>query len=86
MIDFHTCRFCKQWQQDEHGLKPSVRYSTRHYAHPDCLLKAKGAAAWALLKDWPLANFPALAAHRAGLLDSLHDALVERDVRGAKHG
>lgn len=61
-----SCRFCRATD----GL-PLVHYSVRHYAHPDCLLKAKGAAAFDLLHDWQILNFPALAARRAGLLSDL---------------
>ena len=64
-----TCRFCRSYEPLNH-LEP-IHYSVRHYAHPDCLLKAKGAAAFDGLHDWQLRNFPAMAAHRAGLLDDL---------------
>jgi protein-disulfide isomerase-like protein with CxxC motif len=63
-----TCRFCRSHDDDLYQL---IHYSVRHYAHPDCLLKAKGAAAFDLLHDWQIRSFPALAASRAGLLDEL---------------
>jgi hypothetical protein len=73
-----SCRFCKKdAREDEHGLD-LIHYSVRHYAHPDCLLKSKGADAWTLLHDWQLDNFPALAANRHGLYDSLTMAIEGR--------
>jgi len=73
-----TCRFCrKDAGEDDQGMD-LIHYSVRHYAHPDCLLKAKGADAWKLLHDWQLDAFPALAAGRAGLYDSLCEAIRSR--------
>jgi len=81
MSRFNVCRFCGKYaREDEHGLD-LIHYSTRHYAHPDCLLKAKGADTWALLHDWQLDQFPALAANRAGLYDSLCEAIRSRKER-----
>jgi hypothetical protein len=79
ILDSRTCRFCKQDGEDQHGLEP-MKYGVRHHAHPDCLLKAKGADTWALLHDWQVEQFPALAANRAGLYDSLCEA-----IRGRRH-
>jgi hypothetical protein len=76
-----TCRFCgKDDREDEHGLK-LIKYGVRHYAHPDCALKAKGAGFWTLLHDWQLESFPALAAARAGLFESLREAIRGRKER-----
>lgn len=77
------CRFCrKDAGEDEHGLD-LIHYAVRHYAHPDCLLRAKGAGTWALLHDWQLDQFPALAANRAGLFESLVEASRSRKERAA---
>lgn len=78
-MNFHTCRFCHS-SDDLHGLEP-IHYSTRHWAHPDCLLKAKGSDTWALLHDWQIEQFPALAAHRHGLYESLGEAYRSRRER-----
>lgn len=75
-MNFHTCRFCHS-SDNVHGLEP-IHYSVRHWAHPDCLLKAKGAGAWSLLHDWQLESFPALAAFRNDLYDSLGEAIRSR--------
>jgi hypothetical protein len=72
-----TCRFCGSCNRDEHGLKP-IKYGVRHSAHPDCLLAAKGADTWTLFHEWQLEKFPALAAHRAGLYESLEVAIQNR--------
>jgi hypothetical protein len=72
-----TCRFCGSDERDEHGLAP-IKYGVRHSAHPDCLLKAKGTDTWTLFHDWQLDQFPALAAHRAGLYESLSVAIENR--------
>lgn len=76
-----TCRFCGKYDgQDEHGLD-LIKYGVRHYAHPDCLLKAKSAGTWIRLHDWQLGQFPVFAAKRAGLYESLCEA-----IRGRAHG
>lgn len=77
----HSCRFCgKSDGEDEQGLQ-LIQYGVRHHAHPDCLLKAKGADAFTLLHDWQLEQFPALAANRAGLLEVLMDKIRSRRER-----
>lgn len=74
----NVCRFCGKYAgEDKHHLD-LIHYGVRHYAHPDCLLKAKGPDAWTLLHDWQLDQFPALAANRAGLYDSLTMAIDGR--------
>ena len=78
-MNFRTCRFCKS-SDDFHGLEP-MQYGVRHYAHPDCLLVAKDARAWLLLHDWQLEQFPAMAAVRTGLFDSLGEAIRTRRER-----
>ena len=72
---WRTCRFCEQSDKTD----KLIHYSTRHYAHPDCLLKAKGEETWSLLHDWQLKQFPGLAAARAGLFDSLLNAIKARE-------
>jgi hypothetical protein len=72
---WRTCRLCKQSDK----TNKLIHYSTRHYAHPDCLLKEKGEETWQLLHDWQLKQFPALAASRAGLFDSLMAAIKARE-------
>lgn len=77
-MSYNICRFCKKYdREDEHRLA-LIHYGVRHYAHPDCLLKAKGVGTWTLLHDWQLDHFPALAAGRAGLYDSLCEAIRSR--------
>lgn len=72
------CRFCRKGSgEDFHGLD-LIHYSVRHYAHPDCLLMAKGRDTFDLLHDWQLDNFPALAANRAGLYDLLCEKIRNR--------
>lgn len=74
----NICRFCKKYDREDLYRLDLIHYGVRHYAHPDCLLKAKGAGAWTLLHDWQLEQFPALAANRAGLFDSLGEAIRGR--------
>ena len=74
----NTCRFCHQFGKDRFGLN-LLQYGVRHYAHPDCLLRAKGCDAWTLLPDWRLETFPYFAAKRAGL-----DVTLEEAIRGRK--
>ena len=79
----NVCRFCRKYdREDEYGLA-LIRYGVRHNAHPDCLLNAKGAAAFERLHVWQLQQFPALAAQRAGLLGVLREKLGYRDERQA---
>jgi hypothetical protein len=73
-----ACRFCHSDEEDDRGLEVSIKYGPRHYAHPDCFLKAKGAAGFDLLHDWQLETFPALAANRAGLFDVLVEQIENR--------
>jgi hypothetical protein len=74
-----VCRFCgNSDREDEYGLE-LIKYGVRHHAHPDCLLNAKGAQAFEILHQWQLEQFPALAAHRAGLLAVLRQKLGYRD-------
>jgi hypothetical protein len=75
----NTCRFCKAYD-DAHGLA-LIKYGVRHYAHPDCLLTAKGSGAWMVLHDWQLDEFPYFAAKRAGLAESLMEAIRSRKVQ-----
>lgn len=71
----NVCRFCEKYDhEDKYGLA-LIRYGVRHYAHPDCLLNAKGARAFEKLDDSQIKQFPALAAHRAGVLDVLREEL-----------
>ncbi len=75
------CRFCGLGGgEDAHGLA-LIKYGVRHYAHPDCLLAAKGLETWSLLHDWQLDNFPYFAARRAGLARSLVEAIRSRKER-----
>ena len=77
-MKFNTCRFCGKGNgEDEHGLD-LIKYGVRHYAHPDCLLTAKGAEAWRVLHDWQLEAFPYFAALRADLVESLRYAIEGR--------
>ena len=74
-----VCRFCgNSDREDEYGLE-LIKYGVRHHAHPDCLLNAKGAQAFEILHQWQLEQFPALAAHRAGLLGVLREKLGYHD-------
>ena len=77
-MSFNSCRFCRLGdREDEHRME-LVKYGVRHYAHPDCLLKAKREGAWTLLHDWQLEQFPYFAAKRQGLDESLSEAIRGR--------
>lgn len=67
----NTCRFCGDWRADKNHLMPSVKYSIRHYAHPDCLLRVKGLSGLRALPNHQIRNFPYFAAVRNGLDDEL---------------
>jgi hypothetical protein len=61
-----TCRVCGD--HDGHLIK----YSVRHYAHPQCAMNKWGAAFFERLTPWQCARqFPYLAAKRAGHGDAL---------------
>lgn len=78
-----VCRFCgKADREDEYGLE-LIKYGVRHHAHPDCLLSVKGTQAFEILYQWQLEQFPALAAHRAGLLGVLRKKLGYRNEKPA---
>lgn len=73
-LNFRQCAFCGRHEAP--AAPGFVKYSTRRYAHADCLLRAKGAAAFDCFAD--LSTFPADAAHRAGLDDVLAARLEGR--------
>jgi hypothetical protein len=58
-----------------------VKYGTRHHAHADCLLKAKGADAFKSLSTWQLEWFPYFAISEAGLTNELRNELAARKVK-----
>lgn len=67
------CRFC-----GERG-ESLVKYGTRHYAHAECGLKAKGVAFFDSLTDWQCTQFPYAVAVKAGV--GVADDLVLRCER-----
>jgi hypothetical protein len=77
----NTCRFCSKGNGEDKYKLDLIKYGIRHYAHPDCLLKAKREGAWVLLADWKLDSFPFFAAKRAGLEQSLLEACAGRRQR-----
>lgn len=82
-MSYNVCRFCgKRDREDAHRLA-LIHYSVRHYAHPDCLLKAKGADAFPMLHDWQLDQFPVLAADRHRLMELLIEQCRSRKERTA---
>jgi hypothetical protein len=78
---FKTCAFEKTCPYQNKDHEPWVRYGARRNAHARCLLREKGAAAFDLLSLNDLENFPALAAHDAGLLKVLEQKIRERKKR-----
>lgn len=72
------CRFCNSRDEDVNGLNP-IRYSVRHYAHPDCLLGAKGPSVLRDLSLTDLRNFPYFALVRNNALGAMK---FEWDRRG----
>jgi hypothetical protein len=79
----NTCRFCGKWETDAQGFEPTLKYGVRHYAHPDCALKAQGADFFSRLHDWQLDQFPALAAVRHGLYEELCERIRSRREKTA---
>ena len=73
-----TCRFCKSYEG------PMIMYGARHYAHAACMLERWGADTWARLHTWQLLNFPYSTACRAGLGQSLVDAIAARQRERAR--
>ena len=67
-IHIGTCRFCKEFGTTSRYAdgRLLVKYGVRHYAHPDCGLKAKGVAFFESLTDWQCTQFPVMAALKAG--------------------
>lgn len=76
----NTCRFCKT------SGEPLIKYGVRHYAHARCMLTVWGADTWDRLHLWQLENFPFRIAQRAGLGQSLADAIAARQNENAKTG
>jgi len=54
----NTCRFC----DGSKGKRAIVKYGTRHYAHADCLLSAKGPEIFNKMNKQQLGEFPVFAA------------------------
>ncbi len=78
-MSMNTCRVCKV---AVYGPEPKlIKYSVRHYAHPECALNRWGAAFFDRLTDWQLTRFPAMAAAEAGLFDELVRRAKEADQR-----
>ena len=76
----NTCRICKACEE------PLIKYGVRHYAHAACMLERWGADTWARLHTGQLLNFPYFTAQRAGLGQSLADAIAARQDAVAKSG
>ena len=76
-----TCRFCKKGALDS----DMVKYSTRHYAHPACLYKAKGIDAINALQTWQIRHISVLPMMEAGVpVDQVREWLrriMEDDAR-----
>ena len=62
-----TCRLCGV-MEDAGSM---VKYGVRHHAHPKCAMQKWGSAFFDRLHDWQIMNFPALTAHKFGVLDDL---------------
>ncbi len=58
-----TCRLCKKYDDESRMLK----YSTRHYAHPDCYFAAGKSID--RLHEWQIRNIPYLVLKNRGLLE-----------------
>ena len=71
------CRFC----HEEPGRFDLIQYGVRHYAHPDCGLRALGTAFFDRLSDWQVEQFPYFAAREAGC-----DAELERRIAAIASG
>ncbi len=69
-----TCHFCN----DRNRKQTLINYDVRHYAHPDCLLKHKGAVAFAHLSLRQLERFPAAVASQFALLEELQKCIKEK--------
>jgi hypothetical protein len=74
-----TCRLCGEDELAERTNGPLIHYGVRHYAHAKCALERWGAAFFQRLALWPLKRFPALFAHRAGLLEALAREIAARE-------
>lgn len=71
-----TCRFCGK----DEAQRDLVKYEVRHYAHPMCLLDARGADAFvASLSAWQLGQLPAKFVRDSGLT-----AAVDAKMGGAR--
>lgn len=78
-IIMRNCAFCKTLARHSEMLK----YSTRRYAHPKCMLEKKGAKTFELLSDYEIGRFPMKVAEAAGLGKELQRALYEAAHREA---
>lgn len=84
-IDFRICAFCKQTEITyRDGVYRLFHYSTRRYAHPGCLLKAKGIKGLRELPLHLLKKFPALEAERHGVLSMLLELISKEEERERK--
>lgn len=78
-----TCRLCGKDDLTQRGRGDLIQYSVRHYVHAQCGLEKWGAGFFERLKLWPLQQFPAPFAHRAGLLEALKQAIATREAEQA---
>ena len=53
-----------------------IKYSTRHYAHYECYLRARGAEGFKGLSGWKLKQFPYVITKQLGLLPALENAIA----------
>ena len=85
-----SCRLCGSGEEAETDKGSLVRYGVRHSAHAACGLAKWGSGFFGRLSLWPLEQFPALFAHRAGLLEALKHEIEQRravqSAGGRSHG
>ena len=74
-----TCRLCGGDELAERSNGPLVQYGVRHYAHAKSALDRWGAEFFKRLALWPLQQFPAVFAQRAGLLEALAREIAVRE-------
>lgn len=61
--EYRHCQVCKQGCNSD----ALIKYSVRHYAHPECAMKKWGSAFFDRLTPWQCAHrFPYLVAAKAG--------------------
>ncbi len=73
-IEYHrTCRICKELVDPKH----EVKYSVRHYAHPECFIRKFGAEIVTMLPMWKLELLPYKPLQDAGIMQVVLDHIAE---------